>query len=32
VPDQDLTVDLSRLPALPGRHGMLIVPREARVN
>ncbi|NYE19624.1 cytochrome P450 [Microbacterium immunditiarum] len=27
VPDQDLTVDLSRLPASPGRGGMLIVPR-----
>jgi len=32
VPDQDLAVDLSRLPALPGRHGMLIVPREPRVS
>lgn len=26
VPQQDLRVDLRRLPALPGRHGMLIQP------
>lgn len=26
VPSQDLRVDLRRLPALPGRHGMLIQP------